>query len=268
MVFSASNSPALVRDRLLVHPRTAQRVLELLNRSGNAHAELCALVELDPALSAAVLRTANSAHLGYSGRIAGIRHATVLLGGSLVASLAASRVADLVFDVAQPDYPDWLWQHSLVVASGSSVLASYIGENTDDAYTTGLLHDVGSLLAATNVNEDLHGAAGDSIDNVAGQSGAADVGAGANLLRRWNLPDRVVSGVRHHRASTAGLVGTLERLVAAASSFATEMGAPGPERPMSTLEALRLLQCNRRPDDVMSAIDDEVTRRTAILRGG
>ncbi len=263
MVFPATNPPVLVRDRLLVHPMAAQRVLELLNRPGTTHAELCSLVEIDPALAAAVLRTANSTHLGYSGRIAGIRHATVLLGGSLVASLAASRVADLVFDVAQPDYPEWLWQHSLVVASGAAVLATYMGENADDAYTTGLLHDVGSLLAATNVTDAASGDAGTT-----GDLGVAQVAAGADLLRRWNLPDRVVAGVRFHRASANGLVGLLERLVATASAFAAELGAPGPERTMSPSEAMRMLQSASRPDDVMSAIDDEVTRRTTLLRTG
>lgn len=245
-------------------------MLELLSRPDGAHSELCALVELDPALTAAVLRTANSVHLGYSGRIAGIRHATVMLGGSLVASLAASRVADLVFDVNQPDYPDWLWQHSVVVASACAVLAQYVGEPVDDAFTTGILHDVGTLMAAANADHtseadaDFFGTHG-AVDAVDGRSTEL-VDAGADLLRRWNLPDKVVSGIRHHRARPAALVGNLERLVAAAGSFAAEMGAPGPERTISPIEALRLVQANRRPDDVIAAIDDEVTRRTAIVR--
>ncbi len=246
-------------------------MLQLLSRPDGAHSELCALVELDPALTAAVLRTANSAHLGYSGRIAGIRHATVMLGGSLVASLAASRVADLVFDVNQPDYPDWLWQHSVVVASACAVLAQYVGEPVDDAFTTGILHDVGTLMAAANA-DDAPGAT-DPIGSPGGNDLADGrtnelVDAGADLLRRWNLPDKVVSGIRHHRARPAALVGNLERLVAAAGSFAAEMGAPGPERTISPIEALRLVQANRRPDDVIAAIDDEVTRRTAVVREG
>ena len=78
MVFSAAHSSALLRDRLLVHPKAAQRVLELLGRPDGAHGELCALVELDPALTAAVLRPANSAHLGYSRRIAEVMRVGVI----------------------------------------------------------------------------------------------------------------------------------------------------------------------------------------------
>jgi HD-like signal output (HDOD) protein len=273
-VFSAANSPALVRDRLLVHPKAAQRVLELLARPDGAHGELCSLVELDPALTAAVLRTANSVHLGYSRRIAGIRHATVMLGGSLVASLAASRVADLVFDVSRPDYPDGLWQHSVVVASACAVLAPEVGETADDAYTTGMLHDVGTLMAAANRDTDTDTGTGTDTEGRSPSSRASAgpmqddlVDAGADLLRRWNLPDKVVDGVRHHRARPAALVGNLERLVAAAGSLAAEMGAGGPEKTMSPIEALRLVQTTRRPDEVMAAIDDDVTRRTAIVRG-
>ena len=250
MPIQHADTSAPIRDRLLVHPRTAQRVLELLGQADCAYGELCALVEIDPALTASVMRAANSTHLGYSRRIAGIRHANVMLGGSLVASLAAGRVADLVFESSRPDYPDWLWQHTLVVASGCAVLAEHVGESADDAYTTGMLHDVGALLAATNGAD----ASGDCV------------GEGAELLRRWNLPDKVVEAVRHLRTKPAALVGNLERLVAAATSLAAEMGAPGPERPIPVIEALRLLQTNRRPDDVMSAIEDDVTRRTAVAR--
>ena len=89
---------------------------------------------------------------------------------------------------------------------------------------------------------------------------------GAGLLQRWNLPDRVVEGVRHHHARPQGLVGNLERLVAASGSFARELGAGGPERSMSLHEAAQLVQAGRRPEDLLAAIDDEVTRRTAIVR--
>jgi putative nucleotidyltransferase with HDIG domain len=251
VVIPVADPSPLLRDRLLVHPRAAERVLQLLSAEDGAHGELCALVELDPALTAAVVRAANATHLGYARRIAGARHAIVLLGGGLVASLAASRVADLVFDTGRPDYPDWLWQHSLAVASGCAVLAGEIGEPVDDAYTTGLLHDVGALLAATNgVDPEL-----DHCDD------------GAELLRRWNLPDKVVGGVRHQRARAAGMVGSLERLVAAASCFAAELGAPGPERTVSPTQALGLVQVLRRPDDVLAQIEDDLARRTAVARG-
>jgi putative nucleotidyltransferase with HDIG domain len=254
VVSTASSHASILRDRLFVHPRSAQRVLQLLAKTEVDKTELCALVELDPALSAAVLRAANSAHLGYSRRIGGIRHATVMLGGSLVASLAASRVADLVFDVDQPDYPDWLWQHSIAVACACSVMSRQVDEPADEAFTAGLLHDVGSLLAAAN--------------GVEHEDEADSVGEGADLLRRWNLPDRVVDGIRHHRARAAGLVGPIERLIAAASAFAAELGAPGPEKPMSVLQATRLLKIARKPDDVIDDIEDEITRRTAVVRVG
>jgi hypothetical protein len=222
VVFSASNSSALLRDRLLVHPKAAQRVLDCCPVDG-AHTE--AAPRRARSGSAAVLR-GELIHLGYSG-IAGIRHATVMLGGSLVASLAASRVADLVFDVNQPDYPDWLWQHSVVVASACAVLAPYVGEPVDDAFTTGILHDVGTLMAAANAD------APGSTDPV-GASGGHDGTDGrmnelvrrGHLLRRWNLP---TSGERHpppprstgHSSATSG--GSWPQRV----RFAAELGAPG-----------------------------------------
>lgn len=212
-------------------------------------------VMLDPALTAAVLRAANAAHLGYSRRIGGVRQATVMLGGTLVASLAAGRVADLVFDPDPPAYPDWLWPHSLAVAASSAVLAKICDESVDDAFTAGLLHDVGWLLAATN-RADL-----DDGD----QEHAT---AGAELLSRWNFPDRLVASVQHHHLRAGALVDQLERVVVAAHAFAKEVGATSPEPSVSRMEALELLDLtDLRTAGIVAEIEQELTSMTSDLRG-
>ena len=177
------------RNRLLVHPAAARVVLEMLRGPTDGGRDITPIVMADPALAASVLRAANSAHLGYSRRIGSIRQAAVMLGGSLVGSLAASRVADLVFDTEAPDYPDWLWLHSVTMGCACSVLARHIGQSVDDAFTVGLLHDVGWLLAAS-----------DGITLPSSDTDRTTVGA--ELLARWNLPERIVGAVRQHHTRT------------------------------------------------------------------
>src|SRR3954471_5072004 len=78
----------LLRDRLLVHPNSAELVVNLLRQPAPDLTELTSVVRSDPSLAAAVLRAANAVHLGHARRIGGVRHAIVMLGDSFVASLA------------------------------------------------------------------------------------------------------------------------------------------------------------------------------------
>jgi len=243
------------RDRLMVHARSAQQVLELLHLPADAGGDIARTVMLDPALTAAVVRAANSAHLGYSRRIGGVRQASVMLGGTLVASLAAGRVADLVFDPEPPDYPDWLWPHCLAVAAAASVLAKRTDQSVDDAFTAGILHDVGWLLAASN---------GNTLDD-ADQDHAA---AGADLLSRWNFPDRMVAAVQHHHARSNALVDPLSKIVVAAHTFAKEVGATSPEPATSKLEALQLVGLSDvRASVIITEVEQELAQLTSELRG-
>ncbi|MCU1361526.1 MAG: putative domain HDIG-containing protein [Ilumatobacteraceae bacterium] len=241
-----------VRNRLLVHPSSAKLVLEVL-RSPDGVGDITKTVMTDPALAASVLRAANSAHLGYSRRIGSIRQASVMLGGSLVSSLAASRVADLVFDAEAPDYPDWLWLHSISVAAACTVLARHIGESIDEAFTVGLLHDVGWLLAASN-NVSLP------------QTDTDHSGTGADLLARWNLPDRIVAAVHQHHTRTNALNAPLDRMIVAAHGLVGAMGVPCPERSISPTEALGLVNLTDiRQKVVLGQIESELIGLTNEL---
>jgi putative nucleotidyltransferase with HDIG domain len=249
-----SSKPTLELSRLLVHPRSAQVVLEALRAPGTSPVDLTRTVMLDPALAAAVLRAANSAHLGYSRRIGGIRQASVMLGGALVGSLAASRVADLVFDTAAPDYPDWLWLHSLATACACSVVAQKIGESPDEAFTVGLLHDVGWLLTASNVA--MYDQDAEPDHHI----------LGAALLTKWNLPERVVGAVQQHHTRANVVIAPLDRIVVAGHGLAVALGATGPERAATPAEALAAVGLsNMRVNTLLAEVEQELTSMTADL---
>ncbi len=237
-------------NRLLVHPASAKLVLEGLRTPGDG-GDIGRTVMTDPALAAAVLRAANSAHLGYSRRIGGVRQAVVMLGAQLVSSLAAGRVADLVFDTTAPDYPEWLWLHSLTVACAASVVARHVGESTDEAFTAGLLHDVGWLLAASN------GVPDPGVDHAS---------TGAALLARWNLPDRIVAAVQQHHTRPSGLTAPLDRVLAASHAFAAALGVGSPEKSMTVAEAVQIVNlADLRQSVLLAEIESELTSLTSEL---
>lgn len=245
-------SKKVLRDRLAVHPKTSVVVLELLQGSPQQQAHLMRLVQTDPALAAAVMRAANSVHLGFARKIGGLRQATVMLGQNLVNAVVAGRVADRVFERKPMEYPEWLWAHSMALGAACTVLARRTGVSPDEANTAGLLHDIGWLMAASN-HVELEGR----------DRSHARVGAG--LLTRWNLPERLVQAVEHHHSIVDSSVSPLAKLVIAGHAFTEELGANGPEPAVSVIEALHMLRLDVRPATVIDEIEEELVTITNVL---
>lgn len=242
----------VLRDRLAVHPIAADLALQLVQRTDYERNDLLRVVQIDPALTAAVMRAANSVYLGYARKIGGIRQGVVMLGHNVIAALIASRVADSVFDSRRGEYPDWLWAHSITTATTCSVLARRCGVSPDDAYTAGLLHEVGWLMAATN---------GVELD----ERDRTHARLGGELLDRWNMPAELVNSVtRHHSAIDVG-TSRLTRVVMAAHPFVEALGAGSPELNITMIEGLHALRIDAREQTILGEIERDLVPITSVL---
>lgn len=242
----------VLRDRLAVHPIAAGLALQLVQRTDYERNDLLRVVQIDPALTASVMRAANSVYLGYARKIGGIRQAVVMLGHNVIAALIASRVADSMFDDRRVEYPDWLWPHAVTTAATCSVLARRCGVSPDEAYTAGLLHEVGWLMAATN------GVGLDERDRTHAR-------IGGELLERWNLPADLVGSVsRHHSPIDVG-TSRLTRLVMAAHPFVEALGAGSPELNITMLEGLHALKIETREQTILNEVERELVPLTSVL---
>jgi putative nucleotidyltransferase with HDIG domain len=125
-----------------------------------------------------------------------------------------------------------LWIHSSMVAAAARMLAARTRGDEANAFTAGLLHDVGKLLLATYRRDDM--ARIIEAANGGGRSfhavelellGLTHTELGAYLLGLWGLPDTVVEAVAFHHAperlsrrgfDPVGIVYVANQLVAAA----------------------------------------------------
>ena len=212
--------------RLPAQPLTAMRILRLGEGPDTSVGELGRIVEADPVLSARVIRLANAPYYGFSGRIASASRAVVLLGFDTVRALALGASTSLM-DYDLDLGPDGLWTHNVASAAASAVVARRLGVPPQDAFSAGLLKDVGvSLLHRREPEQYLamlrqHGRHIEELNRA--ETKAFEVthaAAGAMALEAWGFPQAFVHAVACHHTPLDRIVGTLARIVHAGQSLA------------------------------------------------
>ena len=189
-------------------------VTEALRSSDGSIAEIGNLIAQDMGMSAKVLQLVNSAFFGLSNRVSSPQQAALLIG---IENLKALVLSVQVFsDLGGHLTRDlgFLWDHSMTTASFAKAIARVEQSSRgviEDAFTAGLLHDVGRLVLASAFGVEYQ-----LVLKRAAEPGAllarceADAfgcthnGVGAYLLGLWGLTDSIVEAVAwHHQPAHA-----------------------------------------------------------------
>jgi putative nucleotidyltransferase with HDIG domain len=197
-------------------PAVVCRLQEYLDDPEVNFGQLARVIECDPGLTANVLQLANSAYFGWQGGIGSVRDAISRLGTRRIFQMVlCMSVAPLVrrpirgYDLDA----NQLWEHSMAVAICAEKIAGGRRPTCQpNAFTAGLLHDVGKVLLGTFVEVDdqpikelveLDRLTFNEAERMVLGVDHAEVGA--HLLERWNLPPEVSGSARwHHEPSRAG----------------------------------------------------------------
>ena len=191
--------------------------------------ELADLVAEDVALATQVLRMANSAYFGRERSVLGLTSAAARLGTRLLRSLVLT--AEVYSGFALPrSYEGRLEEfqrHSALVARIASSLEPRAAWK-DDAFSAGLLHDVGKLVLMSRITRRYEGIreaameSGRELHDVeTEQLGAHHGTIGACLLGMWGLPSTILEAVHghhgislevHHRLNPSRAVALADRL--------------------------------------------------------
>lgn len=192
-------------------PAILDRIRETAADPKKTLADLAHIVEHDIAFSARLLRIVNSAGVALVQRCTSIRHATALLGTKRIVDLATATAAhDLVHKMSRK--APALAAHAVAVAGLARVLASNACVSPDEAFTVGLLHDVGMLILLESGTDDLYE---ELVDQAyGGEASIADERAllgfdhavvGTAAMRAWRLPDPFAEVVACHHDWEAAL---------------------------------------------------------------
>lgn len=218
-------------------PTAVSQLLALLAKDSASPAEVEAIVKVDAALTAKTLALANSARFGLRRQVSAVAQATSLLGTRrlrdllMCASLARAMPATLAgygMDARAA------WLHNAGTAVLSEELARRVAPALSaDAFTAGLLHDVGKLAIGALVERhwpELASAIQDRGLTFA-EAERATLGIGHSevgelVLERWALPRAFPAVARWHHepAGAPEELRSLVGLVHVASSLAHTFG--------------------------------------------
>ena len=171
-------------------------------------------IRADAALSADVLRLANSPLFGLGQPANSILHAVVLLGLNRIVSFVITAALRSFGNPARGTAAlRRCWRHGLACGLICEDLAEIAGLDSDIAYTAGLLHDIGrsGMLGVWTKRYAglLDEATPEPLALLASERqelGITHVDAGACLLRDWRLPEVLVEVAQfHHDLTRAGV---------------------------------------------------------------
>lgn len=179
------------------------------------------------------MRLANSAYYGFPRRITTIRDAVVLLGFRAVRSATlATCLVDAMPSANVIDYQEF-WHFSLTVGATAELLARAEGVRQDEAFTAGVIHNIGRLALDQNAPEAFQAAVshfraqGGRLDDAErAVLGYTDAEVGGALALMWNFPSDLADAVPHHQLDPYALPdpGTLTGCVVRARVFARSFG--------------------------------------------
>jgi putative nucleotidyltransferase with HDIG domain len=142
-------------------------------------------------------------------------------------------------------------------------VARSLGGNPDEAYSAGLLHDLGDLVlfrndVARHVEANDGATARTLIERERAAMGRDHTEVGAELLREWSVPDRVCAAVRSHHAAPEGVTGTLARSVWAGAKVGYHVAKVGLVEPWSVGAVLQIVGIDEKPDRILAEIERDL----------
>lgn len=232
-------------DQLPQFPAIATKVLRVLSHDDASIREISEFIRADAALTAGLLRTANSALYALPGPVTGVQNALVRMGFTEVKRFILTFSSQNLFQTSvRLDLLRALWRHSLACAWILEELSEAVSVpqgRGDSAYTTGLLHDIGRLGLFTLHPKEYAGLlsappGGPTLpERERALFGIDHCEAGGWLARRWGLPEVVEASARGHHAPPSSADFGLPDLVRVAVLITANLGfdAAPPERPYS-----------------------------------
>jgi HD-like signal output (HDOD) protein len=192
-------------DKLPTMPLVAAQMMELINSPETSANALAKVVSKDPAVSARVLKIANSSFYSMSRQVSSLSTAVVILGERTLKNLvmaASMRGMNQSFGKVE----QMLWEDSIMCALGSRYLARRLAiVDPEEAFMAGLFRHIG--LTVLNNQKDkadefiirsMQSGNQSMAEQEREKFGATHAEIGAAVLEHWKLSEALSLVALHH----------------------------------------------------------------------
>ena len=217
-------------------PHVAARTMDLVAKEDTSVAELQKVISADQALTARILKMANSVFYSFDQKISTLSHAIVVLGFRAVQSMAIAASSRSLFVKKGAEFglkEKLLWEHSIGVAMGCRQVSRHVGfEKEEEAFIAGLLHDIGKAVLNlvipkkyTKIVEQVYNERRSFSDVETEVLGFDHSQIGALIAQKWNFSwDMVETIAYHHSPEAESTGGGLGAVLAVANETCKSMG--------------------------------------------
>jgi HD-like signal output (HDOD) protein len=238
-------------------PALYTEILAEIQAPNSSFRKVGELIAQDVSMTAKILQLVNSAFFGLARRVASPQEAVSLLGYDTVKALVLSAKVFSQFELKRIPalWLDDLWRHSLetsLFTRSIGVAEKLPRKAQDEAFTAGILHDLGKLILAQNFPEDYAEVLTRSCrqprplcEIETERFGASHAELGAYLMGLWGIGDEVVGAIaHHHQLPSAGVSGRVIAVVYAANALEHGLSVEPPEEPVAAIAPEILQQLN------------------------
>ncbi|MEO6709542.1 MAG: HDOD domain-containing protein [Planctomycetota bacterium] len=260
-------------------PEVVTRITSMVDDPNVRIRDIGAIVAQDPAITATVLRVANSAYYGLAKPAISAEEAAAVIGARSLRNIAlqASLVGRFEHLSKKFDFDlHELWTHSVFTAQLCQELSRRMTLSCtiapEEFYTCGLLHDVGKAVLLDSLQEQYA-----EVYRHARQSGEAihlteermlgftHVEVGELVSQRWKFPEPVSHAIRfHHGPRDEVLNNPATAVVALCDQLAYRLGTPGFGAALPRLTALARETLRVKPDDFGAFVERASVLRTQV----
>lgn len=231
----AQNIVARVKDSIEKMPPLSpvvHKIIIVANDVTSSAQHLTDVIQLDPVLTAKVIRMVNSAYFGLPQEIKSLKQAVVMLGINTIKNVALSSalMGKIALTKGVLD-PEEFWKHSIGVAVASKLIAQRLGVDKkllEEFFIAGLIHDIGKVLMNNffpdemqQIIETSQSKGGLIIDIEKNVLGLTHEEIGIAIGKKWNFEKNLLYAVgRHHLPVAKGDSAIYSMVVHVADTFA------------------------------------------------
>lgn len=224
-----------VKDSIDIMPTLSpvvHKITEVANNVKSSAQDLTDVIQLDPVLTAKVIRMVNSAYFAMPSEVKSLKPAVIMLGLNTIKNVALSSafLGKVHLKNNTSLNAQDFWKHSLGVGVASKLIARRLGIDpkfVEEYFIAGLIHDIGKVLINNffpdEMNEIMDAASKkqEPITDIEKRIlGLTHEEIGIAIGKKWKFTNNLLYAVgRHHQPVTEGASATYSMIVSIADTF-------------------------------------------------